>query len=74
MQTAAIAKVQRMAEGQARYNGEIWSESARTLASTATFTVTRSHGEITGIWGVQFARFPRIHPGTEATRRQLQAA
>ena len=69
MQNAGVAKIQRVAELTAGYRGEIWAESARTLAESARFTVLRDReGEITGLWDFKLARAPKIVPGTEERR------
>lgn len=69
MQSAAVAKIQRVAELTAGYRGEIWTESARTLAERARFTVLRDReGEIAGIWDFKLATPPTVLPGTEERR------
>lgn len=61
MQRKAVAKVDRLAVARARYSGEIWSESSRSLAEGARFTVVRNlYREITGLWDVHFANPPSI--------------
>ena len=69
MQNAAVAKIQRVAELTAGYRGEIWAESARTLAESARFTVIRARdGEIVAIWDFKLAHPPTVLPGTEERR------
>ena len=69
MQDAGVAKIQRVAEMTAGYRGEIWIESARTLAESARFTVIRDgFGEVSAIWDFKLAKRPTVMPGTEERR------
>jgi hypothetical protein len=69
MQNAGVAKIQRVAELTAGYRGEIWTESARTLAESARFTVIRDRdGEVSAIWDFKLAHPPTVMPGTEERR------
>lgn len=71
-QREAIDKIQRLAEATARYNGEIWTESAESLARSAKYRMALHRGSYVGIWDVRFATPPRVMPGTEDVSRRLR--